>query len=301
MASLLNLNQLRVFHFVAKYGKFSLAAERLMVTQPAISMQLKALEEQYEAPLFRKFKNRLELTETGLRLHKITEQIFDLVEKADNILTRAKGFPTSILDVGITKTFLRTHFIPFVPKFQEAFPNIQLHLHEGTSEEMMKSVLQDRNELAIVGRVKYSDRIECIHLFQGKLYLIVPFGHRLSRKTRVSIEDLAKETLVLKEKGSGTRILVENVLEDKGIFPRVVIETGNDECIGEVVKEGKGITIMARNGLKNDIDEGRLKGIPLEGEQMSISIDVIYKKGKTLSSTAQAFIQLITKEFGEKR
>jgi DNA-binding transcriptional LysR family regulator len=289
MTSLLNLNQLRVFHFVAKYGKFSQAAERLMVTPPAISMQLKALEEQYEAPLFKKFKKKLELTETGLRLFRITEKIFDLVENADNLLTKAKGFPMSILDIGVTKTFLHTHFIPFVSKFQEAFPDIQIHIHEGNSEEMVKSVLQDRNDLAVVGRVKYSEKIEFIHLFQGKLYIIVPVGHRLCERKNVSIEDLDRETLVLKEKGSGTRMLVQKVL-------RVIIETGNDECIGEVVKEGKGITIMAKDGFKNDIEQGLLKGIPLQDEQMSFSIDVIYKKGKTLSSASHAFIKLLSEE-----
>jgi len=298
MPNLLNLNQLRVFHFVAKYGKLRPAAERLMVTQPAISMQLKALEEQYEAPLFKKFKKKLELTETGLRLFRITEKIFDLVEKADNLLTRAKGFPESILDIGVTKTFLHTHFIPFVSRFQKGFPDIQIHIHEGNSEEMVKSVLADRNNLAVVGRVKYSEQIEFIHLFNGRLYLIVPMGHRLCEKPRVSIEDLDKETLVLKEKGSGTRMLVQNVLEEKGIFPRVIIETGNDECIGEVVKEGRGITVMARDGLQNEIAHGRLKSIPLQDEQMSFSIDVIYKKGKALSSAAHAFIKLITEELG---
>jgi len=298
MTSLLNLNQLRVFHFVAKYGKFIQAAERLMVTPPAISMQIKALEEQYEAPLFRKFKKKLELTETGLRLFRITENIFDLVDEADNLLTRAKGFPSSILDIGVTKTFLHTHFIPFVSRFQEIFPDIQIHIHEGSSEEMVKSVLQDRNDLAVVGRVKYSEKIDFIHLFMGQLFVIVPVGHQLCKRKNVSIEDIGKETLVLKEKGSGTRMLVQKVLEEKGIFPRIIIETGNIECIGEVVKEGKGITIMARDGLKNEIEQGRLTGIPLQDEQMTVAIDVIFKKGKTLSSASHAFIKLISEELG---
>lgn len=298
MTALLNLNQLRVFHFVAKCGNFSLAAEQLMVTPPAISMQIKALEEQYEAPLFKKFKKKLELTETGLRLFRITREIFDLVDKADSLLTKAKGFPSSILDIGVTKTFLHTHFIPFVPRFQETYPDIQIHIHEGNSEEMVKSVLQDRNDLALVGRVKYSDKIDFIHLFNGQLFVIAPVEHRFCKKERISIEELDKETLVLKEKGSGTRMLVQKVLEERGIFPRVIIETGNDECIGEVVKEGKGITIMAKDGLKNEIEQGRLKGIPIQDEQMSFSIDVIFKKGKTLSSAAHAFIKLISKELG---
>ena len=298
LTSLLNLNQLRVFHFVAKYRKFSLAAERLMVTQPAISMQLRALEEQYEAQLFKKFNKKLELTETGLRLFKVTEKIFHHVDKADDILTKAKGFPESILDIGVTKTLFHTHLIPFVSKFQEAYPDIQIHIHEGNSEEMVKSVLDDRNDLAVVGRVRYSEKIEFIHLFKGKLYLIVPVGHWLCEKDCVSIEDLDKETLVLKEKGSGTRMLVQNVLEEKAIFPRVIIETGNDECIGEIVKEGKGITIMAKDGLKNEIEQGRLKSIPLQDEKQSVSIDVIFKKGKTLSSASHAFIKLLSEELG---
>jgi DNA-binding transcriptional LysR family regulator len=294
MTSLLNLNQLRVFHFVAKYGKFKLAAEQLMVTQPAISMQIKALEEQYEAPLFKKFKKRLELTETGLRLFRITEKIFDLVDKAESIMIKAKGFPEHILDIGVTKTLFRTHFIPLVTRFQETYPDIQIHIQEGNSEEMVKSVLNDRNDLAVVGRVKYSDEIEFIRLIKGDLFLITPVEHSLSKKTRVSIEELDNETLILKEKGSGTRMLVQNVLEEKGVFPKVTIETGNDECIGELIKSGKGVTIMARDALKNELEMGRLIGIPLEDEQISFSIDVIYKKKKALSSASHSFIKLLS-------
>jgi len=163
---------------------------------------------------------------------------------------------------------------------------------------MVQSVLQGRNELAIVGRVRYPEKIEFIHLLKGELFLIVPVGHRLCEKNLVSIEDLDSETLVLKEKGSGTRLLIQKVLEEKGVFPRVIIETGNDECIGEVVKEGKGITIMAREGLKQAIEKGRLIGIPLQDEQMCVAIDVIFKKGKTLSSAADSFVKLIFEEMG---
>jgi DNA-binding transcriptional LysR family regulator len=88
--------------------------------------------------------------------------------------------------------------------------------------------------------------------------------------------------------------LVQNVLEEKGVFPRVIIETGNDEYIGEVIKAGKGVTIMARDGLKNELEEGHLIAIPLQDEQMSFSIDVIYKKKKSLSSASHAFIKLLS-------
>ena len=301
MTSLLNLNQLRVFHFAAKYGKISVAAEKLMVTQPAVSMQIKALEEQHEAQLFRKANKRHALTETGLRLYKISEKIFDLVEEADRVLAQAKGFPINVLNVGVSKTFFHSHLIPFISRYQGVFPDTQIHINEGHSQEMVNSVLQNRNELAIVGRVKYPHKIEFIHLFGGELFLIVPIGHRLCGRKHVSIEDIARETLILKEKGSGTRMLVQKTLEEKGLFPRVTIETGNDECIGEMVKEGRGITIMARESLKQEIKNGRLIGIPLQDENLIVPIDIIFKKEKTLSSTAKSFIHLLDEELGESK
>jgi DNA-binding transcriptional LysR family regulator len=299
VTSLLNLNQLRVFHFVAEYGQISLAAEKLMVTPPAVSMQLKSLEEQYGASLFKKVKNRLELTETGLRLHRITEKVFDLVEEADKVLMKAKGFPFNILNIGVSKTFFHSHFIPFVSRFQGTFPDVQIHINEGHSEEMVNSVLQNRNDLAVVGRVRYPEKIGFHHLLKGELFLIVPADHRLCGRERVSIADLDRETLILKEKGSGTRMLIQKALEEKSVFPRVIIETGNDECIGEVIKAGRGITIMAREGLSQEIEKGHLIGIPLHHEQMFVPVDVIFKKGKTLSSAAHDFIRLLFEEMGQ--
>lgn len=299
MKSLLNLNRLRVFHFVAEYGQIRLAAEKLMVTQPAVSMQLKALEEQYEALLFKKVNRKLELTETGLRLHRITKKVFSILEEADKLLMKAKGFPINILNIGVSKTFFHSHFIPFVSRFQVNFPDVQIHINEGHSEEMVNSVLQNRNDLAVVGRVKYPEKIEFVHLLKSILFLIVPVGHRLCKKKSVSITDLDHETLILKEKGSGTRMLIQKVLEEKGVFPRVIIETGNDEFIGEVIKSGKGITIMAKEGLDQEIRKGHLIGLPIQEGQMIVPIDVVFRKRKTLSSAAHAFIQLLFEEMGE--
>jgi DNA-binding transcriptional LysR family regulator len=94
-------------------------------------------------------------------------------------------------------------------------------------------------------------------------------------------------------------MLVQKTMEGKGLFPRVTIETGNDECIGEMVKEGRGITIMARESLKQEIKTGRLIGIPLRDENLIVAIDIIFKKGKTLSATAKSFINLLAEELGE--
>jgi DNA-binding transcriptional LysR family regulator len=149
-----------------------------------------------------------------------------------------------------------------------------------------------------VGRIRYPEKIEFVHLLEGILFLIVPTGHRLCGRERVSIGDLDRETLILKEKGSSTRMLIQDALEEKGVFPRVVIETGNDECIAEIIKAGRGISIMAREGLSHEITKGRLMGVPIQEEQLVVPIDVVFKKGKTLSSAARIFIQRLIEEMG---
>jgi len=293
----LNLNQLKVFHFVAKYGGIKIPANKLMVTQPAISMQIKALQEHYELPLFTKRNNKLELTDVGIRLYRITENIFDLVEQADKLLMSAKGFPIDTLNLGINNTFFYALFIPLLSSYQSAFPNIQILIKEGTSAEMVQSVLTNHNELAVAGRVRYSEKIEFIPLIERPLFLIVPPGHRLCEKKWVSIDELKTERIIMKETGSGTRMLLEKACEKRRIFPRIIIETGNDECVGSLVKDGRGISIVLREVFSEDLGKGNLIAIPFhDEEEMIMKVDIVFKKGKRLSSAAKSFLYFVRKK-----
>ena len=287
----LNLNQLRTFYFVAKYGGTKLPAEKLMVTPPAISMQIKALQEHYELPLFTKRGNKLELTDVGIRLYRIAEKIFDLVEEADKLLVSAKGLPADRLKLGINKTVFSTIFIPFISDFQSAFPNFSIAIKEGSSAEMVQSVLTNHNEIAIVGRIRYSEKIEFIPLIERLLFIIAPPGHRLCEKKWASIDELKTEQIIMKETGSGSRMLIEDALKERRIFPRIIIETGNDQCVGDLVKDGKGIAILLREALNEDLRKGTLIAVPFhEEEEMILKIDIVFRKGKTLSSAAKSFL-----------
>ncbi len=289
----LNLNQLKAFYYAANCGSITLAAEKLFITQPAVSMQIKALEVRFGIRLFLRKKKKLELTELGTRLFKVAKKIFALVGEAEEVLTQAKSLAPDVLMIGSTKTLVRHLLAPYISKFQESFPKVQIQIDEGSSERMVQSILEDRNHLAIVGRVPYDEKIEAIPYIQDELVLLAAPGHPLCKKEPISLHELIDENLILREKGSGTRKVVEGVFESLGLFSSAFIETGNVDFIKELVSIGNGVTMLARMGVDEDINKGRLKILELKEGPFILDIDIVFDKARKLSGADQAFIRML--------
>lgn len=293
MVADVSLNQLRAFHFAANCGSISRAAEKLFITQPAVSAQIKTLEGKYGTKLFIRGKKKLELTECGVRLYQITEKIFGLVKEADELLSHPDSAAPAHLKIGSTKTLVRYLLAGSIPRFRESFPKIQIQVNEGSSAEMVQGVLENRNELAIVGRVHYDPRLSAIPFIQDELVLLAAPSHALCRKGTVCIEDLKGENLILRETGSGTRRLVEEVLEGRGIVPTVFIESANVDFIKELVKLAKAVTLLARMGAHKDLVNGALQVVPVREGPFILHIDVVVRNDEKLSRAADAFLKVL--------
>ncbi|MBI5249990.1 MAG: LysR family transcriptional regulator [Desulfomonile tiedjei] len=287
----LSLNQLRAFHFAANCGSISRAAEQLFITQPGVSAQIKALESRYDTQLFVRGKKKLELTKCGKRLHTITEKIFGLMEEADELLSHPEDAAPTILKIGSSKTLVRYFLARYIQRFRESFPKIQIQVNEGSSAEMVQGILNGRNELAIVGQVHYEPSLKIIPFIEDELVLLAAPGHRLCRNGTISIQDLKTENLILREVGSGTRRIVQEVLEARGVAPSVFIESGNVDFIKELVKMSKAVTFLARMGVDQDIAKGALRALPVREGPFTMHIDVVVGKDKRLSRAAEAFIE----------
>jgi len=289
----LSLNQLRAFHFAANCGSISRAAEQLFITQPGVSAQIKALEIRYKTQLFVRGKKRLELTDCGKRLHKITERIFELLEEADEVLSHPESALPAVLKIGSSKTLVRYLLARYIQRFRESFPRIQIQVNEGSSAEMVQGVLSNRNDLAIVGRVHYEPGLKIIPFIEDELVFLTAPGHRLCRKGTLSVENLKGENLILREMGSGTRRIVEELLEARGIIPSVFVETGNVDFIKELVKMSKAVTFLPRMGVDQDIAKGSLRAIPVQEGPFIMHIDVVVGNGKNLARAAAAFLKVL--------
>jgi len=293
MARELNLNQLRAFYFAAHCRSISRAAEELFISQPAVSMQIRALEDHYGIRLFIRKKKRLELTESGKKLYEVAERIFRSVGEAEELLLQESDLVTYVLKIGSTKTLVRYYLGRFIARFRETFPKIQIQIDEGSSAKMVQSVLENRNDLAITGRVPYDPRLKIIPFIQDELVLLAAPGHPLCRKKVISIDDLRGENFILREEGSGVRRVIEQMFKTRGIVPSAVIETGNVDFIKELVRLGKGITLLARMGVDPDLRKGDLKALSLKEGPFILDIDIVISNERKLSKADDAFLNVL--------
>lgn len=300
MAMELNLNQLRAFYFAARCGSISRAAEELFISQPAVSMQIRGLEDRYGIRLFLRKKRRLELTESGRKLYEMAEQIFRLVREAEVLLLEDSELETHVLKIGSTKTLVRYILAGYISRFRESFPKIQIQIDEGSSEKMVQSVLENRNDLAIVGRMPYDSRLKIIPFIRDELVLLVSPRHPLCGKKMISIEDLQGENLILREKGSGTRRVIENTFRAKGVVPSPFIETGNVDFIKELVQTGRGITLLARMGVDPDLRTGHLQALPVREGPFILDIDIVISMERKLSKADEAFLNVLVSGKGSR-
>ena len=289
----LNLNQLRAFYFAARSRSISIAAEKLFISQPAVSMQIKAMEQQYGVRLLIRNKRGLDLTETGKVVYEIAEKIFALADEADKFLRNEPKKSSAMLKIGSTKTLVKFVMSGYIAKFREAYPRVQIQIDEGSSEEMIRSVLEDRNDLVIVGRLNYDERLKVIPFIRDEIVLVTAPEHPFRSRPQISIQDLRNENLILREKGSGTRRLVDEIFESQGFAPSAFIETGNVDFIKELVEMGKGISMLARMGVEPDVRDGRLIAIPILEGPFILGIDVIVKGQRELSEADKAFLEFL--------
>ncbi|MEW6137100.1 MAG: LysR family transcriptional regulator [Thermodesulfobacteriota bacterium] len=290
MAGELNLNQLKAFYYAALCRSITVAADRLFITQPAVSMQIKAMEEQYGTQLFVRKKKKLELTDTGRRLYQVAKKIFGLVGQAEKILEGSR----EVLRVGSSKTLVRYRLARYVSPFQQSHPHIQIQIHEGSSQEMVESVLRNEIDFAIVGRIQYEhERLDVIPFTEDEVVLLVSPDHHFCGRGKVSVQDLAGEQVILRERGSGTRRLVEKILENTSIVSAACIESGNVDFIKELVRIGRGITLLARMGADQDVSSGHLQIVPLVEGPFVLHIDIVKSKERTLSAADRAFLSIL--------
>jgi DNA-binding transcriptional LysR family regulator len=289
----MNLNQLRAFYSVIKNGTFSKAADELCVTEPAVFIQVRSLERYLGFTLLDRFGKELRPTEIGRLLFGYAEKIFTLVDEASNAVKELQDLKKGSLRLGATKA-LAQYLMPFiVSSFQDLYPNITVHLDEGSSQKLVEGILQHRFELAIVARVPYPDRINVIPFSSDEIVLVVSPHSKFAKKKSVSMHELAEEPVICTDTGSATKLSIWNEFEKRGLKPSAIIEAGNTEFIKQLVKKDKGYSLLASLCVRAEILKGELVTLALDEGKFLMEIDVIHLKGKTLSPAASKFLHFL--------
>ncbi|MGA2515244.1 MAG: LysR family transcriptional regulator [Thermodesulfobacteriota bacterium] len=289
----MNLRQLEVFHLVVKKGSCTKAAEELNVTQPAVTIQVKSLAKSLNLKLIQHFGEKIQLSEAGELLYQYAEKIFDLVSEADEKMRDFKKLMRGTLQIGTTKNYARYIMPSLLTTFQARFPDIRVILDEGNSEDMARSVLDMKNEMAFICQINIDRRLKSIFFSSVEFVLVVSPQHRFSQRGSISFRELNGEPVILREKGSGSRAAILRRFDLYGIKPSVIIEVGSLDFIVGYVKQGKGISFMFEPDIKEELEKGLLKVIPIEGGNVIFFTDIVYHSEQPLSPPAQALLKIV--------
>jgi DNA-binding transcriptional LysR family regulator len=289
----MDTRQLAAFCAVVEKKSFSQAAERLGVTQPAVSLQIRALEKRLGTQLLDRSGRRVEPTESGLRLYRnaqrmlaLEEQLLDELSQEDRISGR--------FELGAS-TGPGGSVVPLLlGELQRAHPEISVALTVSDTHRIVELVADRAIELGVVGFAHRHRSVVFEPLFRDEVVLACPPGHPFAGKT-VSLDELRSETLILMQEGAGVREAIEDELRRAGIRLRdfdVRLELGLQESVRSAVEAGFGVTFISRSAIEAPLVAGTLTEARVAGLEPSREIFLVRASGRTLTRVAQAFIDL---------
>ena len=293
---MLNFNQLRFFFEAARCQNFSQAARNLCVTQPAVTGQIRALEEQLEIRLFKRRGRRMVLSEAGALLFQHAHEVFEIEKRMERVLGEMRELKRGLLKIGTTKTYARYLMPSLISRFRASYPEIKIILDEGSSLEVCRSLLDLRNELAVVATADEVRGIRFVPFRQEEVVLFAAPTHPLAQSAGIRLEQLAGQLILMKEEGSSTHTLIRRAFDRRGIAPNVLVETANLEFIKEMVEKGEGLSFLVRSAITQEIDEGRIRVIPVLDEDLTLQVHTAYLEDGDLSPAARAFLEILEEE-----
>lgn len=292
---MINFNQLRNFYQVAKNLNFTLAANRLYISQPAVSVQIKLFEDYCKLKLFKRKGRKIYLTDEGKTLYDYAREIFDYEREIEGAIEDMRNLKRGILRLGTTKTYARYFMPSLISAFHDAYPNIRINLDEGSSLDMANSLLDFINEIVIIAQIGENPNICFIPFSQEEMLIILSPYHKLADKKMVSIQDLAREQIIMKENGSGTRRLVNELFKKESLTPNILMETGNTEFIKQLVMRGDGISFLVKAAVAAELSEKKLATLSIKDQNIFLDVSIAYLKDQHLSTPAQAFLNILRK------
>jgi DNA-binding transcriptional LysR family regulator len=278
-----------VFYEAARTGSFSRAAEKLAMTQPGVSHHIGQLEVQAGKPLIIRNKRGLTLTRDGKALFRQAERLCQAADRIDDLIKTIRQDLVQDLRIGTTSTYSRLLMPMLLSDFQKSNPAVRIHLDTGSSEEMVETVLNKRNDICIVANPKISRRLHAVPFMREELVLITARNHPLANRGVVDAKEISEYPLILRETGSAARGVVLDALADAGVVPSMMMEAKSTGFIKEWVSQGKGISILIKRAIRDDENE-YLSVVPLKCS-LALETSAVLLKSRKSDPLLQGFVR----------
>jgi DNA-binding transcriptional LysR family regulator len=288
----MDTRQLQAFCAVVEKKSFSQAAEQLGVTQPAVSLQVRALEQRLGQSLLDRSGRRVEPTEAGRRLYRSAQRMLALEEQLLDEVSADDGRLTGTLAIGAS-TGPGAHLVPLLLcDFQREHPDLHVALSIWDTQTVIDRVVDRQLELGVVGALRRHRSLEFEPLVRDEIVLAVPPGHDAAGGT-ISLDELKEETLIVMQEGAGVRQVVEEELRRAGLRLRGVepkLELGLQESVKSAVAAGYGVAFISRTAIEGELAAGRLAAAQVEGVEPARQIYIVRARGRSATRAAEAFL-----------
>ena len=291
---LMDTRQLAAFCAVVERKSFSQAAERLGVTQPAVSLQIRALEKRLGRQLLDRSGRRVEPTEAGLRLYRGAQRLLALEEQlVEEVSAAAEGALNGRLEIGASTGPGGSVLPPLLCEFQAANPGTTIGLSVFDTQTVIDLVGRRELELGVVGAARRQRSVVFEPFFRDEVILVVPPGHRFADK-EISLEELRREPLILMQEGAGVRQMIEDELRRQGMRLRdldVGLELGLQESVKTAVQAGFGVTFISSATITPDLAAGTIAAARVKGLEPRREISLVRASGRAPTRAAQRFVE----------
>jgi DNA-binding transcriptional LysR family regulator len=287
------LRQLRTFKTVADLNSFSLAAQRLKLSQPSISYQVKELEQTLGLPLLDRLGRRVQLTEAGSLLYSYARRMLDVLDEATVAIEEMRGIQRGSLRVGASTT-VGIYLLPAaLGAFKKLHPGLVISLEIGTREGVQEQVLRNELDLAVVGPALKDADLAIIPFLSDELVVVAPAGHALAKKRGLSLKDVAAAPFVMREAASGSRWSLEKAARKAGAKLTVAMELGSNGAIKHAVESGLGLAVISRYACALEFSSGRLVELDVRGFPIRRDWHIVHLRKRKLPTSVTAFIEFL--------
>lgn len=292
----LNFHQLHIFFTVAEKGSFSAAAQALHMTQPAVTMQVQSLEDYFGTKLLHRSTKRIELTEAGRTLMPFAQRSIELIRDTDATMSKFTKQLKGRLQLGASLT-IGEYILPRVlGPFGQEYPHIAISMKVMNTGQIMEDILNHQLNFGLIEAPVNHPDMHMEAVMSDELKLIVAASHPLADKESVTLEEAISYPFVLREQGSGTRLVMEEELKTRNLDPsslNIVMELGSTGAVKSAVEAGIGISFVSASSVKHEVALGLIRIIPLSDASFKRQFYSIYLKSALLPISAVTFLTFL--------
>jgi len=291
----LTLQQLKLFESVSRLGSYTRAAEEMFLTQPAVSIQIKRLEEQVGMALFEKVGKKIFPTPAGKAMYAASLDILRRVDDLKNTIEELKGVVKGPLQLSVVTT--AKYFLPnLLGVFLQQYPEVEPKLKFTNRARVIERLMNNDDDFVVMGQIPQDDNLEARPFLTNILGIVAPANHPLANKKNISLKEIASQRFLIREAGSGTRYVFDQLMKDHEIKIEPYMELGSSEALKQAVMAGLGIAVLSLHSVQLERSVNKLIVLDVEGFPIKRRWYAVHLKGRKLSLVARTFLDFILEE-----